>query len=122
VVGAVIDPGICLDLRCRNSQPILKNAYEQLLSRGIIEKRNTVIENGVPLKRDLDCLVIETAQEMFLSRYNISFDTVIGTFYEGRETYPGAGMREKTHTQICVRNPRCILGYFKPRTETGVLI
>lgn len=36
-------------------------------------------------------------------------------FSEGERIYPGAGIREKTHVQICVRNPNCIKGYFSPR-------
>ena len=43
------------------------------------------------------------------------FDSVRGTFEEGNEMYPGAGFREKTHTQVCVRNLNCIKGYFIPR-------
>jgi len=68
------------------------------------------------LRRDLDCLIINSACEMSRDSASRTFDTVIGTFLEGKEIFPGAGMRDKTHTQICVRNQDCILGYFRPRS------
>lgn len=42
------------------------------------------------------------------------YDSVRCGFSEGQELYPGAMLFEQTHIQICVRNPRSILGYFKP--------
>lgn len=117
VVGAFIDPGNCLDLRCRENQEILKIAYEIYCKEyGTPEQKNDFYEEGVPLRRDLDCLIIEFACELHSCFNGKAFDTVIGTFLEGKEVYPGAGMRDKTHTQICVRNPDCILGYFRPRS------
>jgi len=117
VVGAFIDPGRCLDLRCRDNQEIIRSAYDQYcMDYGVPEERNESYEEGIPLKRDLDCLMIEAACKMNRNPSGRTFDTVIGTFLEGMEIYPGAGMRDKTHTQICVRNPDCILGYFRPRS------
>ena len=43
------------------------------------------------------------------------FDTVRGFFVEGSELYPGAGLRDPDHVQICVRNPKCLKGFFLPR-------
>lgn len=114
-VGAIINPGRCLDLRCRDGQEILRMAYEFYCKEfGIPSEENSSFKEGVPLRRDLDCLIIETACSLFSDKEN-PFDTVIGTFFEGKDIYPGAGMRDKTHTQICVRNPKCILGYFIPK-------
>lgn len=65
--------------------------------------------------RDLDCAVIE---DLHLLRDNStlpSFDSVRGLFTEGGEIYPTSGFKEKTHIQICVRNPNCIKGFFIPR-------
>jgi hypothetical protein len=36
-------------------------------------------------------------------------------FVEGQELYATAGLRSLDHIQICVRNPRSIIGYFLPR-------
>ena len=42
-------------------------------------------------------------------------DSIRAAFIEGEEIYPGAGFNEKTHIQICIRNPNCIKGFFLPR-------
>lgn len=42
------------------------------------------------------------------------YDSVRGVFWEGSELYPSAGFKEKSHVQLCVRNPNCIKGYFRP--------
>lgn len=42
------------------------------------------------------------------------YDSVRGVFEEGLEPYPGSAFKEKTHIQVCVRNPNCIKGYFAP--------
>jgi hypothetical protein len=34
-------------------------------------------------------------------------------FPEGTELYPGAGFRDKTHIQLCVREPEQIMGVFR---------
>ena len=33
--------------------------------------------------------------------------------------FADAGFAAKTHIQICVRNPVCIKGYFRPLDQTG---
>ena len=33
---------------------------------------------------------------------------------EGESVYPGAAIYSKTHIQIAVRDPACIMGYFLP--------
>ncbi|MCL1984404.1 MAG: hypothetical protein FWG58_03270 [Methanomassiliicoccaceae archaeon] len=118
VVGAFIDPGRCLDLRCREGQEVVRSAYKNYYQKyGVPEQKNTSFTDGIPLKRELDCLMIEAACKMDRDPDKGTFDTVIGTFIEGKEIFPGAGICDKTHTQICVRNPDCILGYFNPRGE-----
>jgi hypothetical protein len=41
-------------------------------------------------------------------------DSVRGMFPEGEELYPTARFQKQNHIQICVVNPNCILGYFRP--------
>jgi len=36
-------------------------------------------------------------------------------FVEGEPLYENAGLRTLDHVQICVRDPRKIIGYFLPR-------
>jgi hypothetical protein len=66
------------------------------------------------LLRKLDCTVIEFLHQLLRERKLPAYDSVRGLFFEGPELYPNAGFREKNHTQICVRNPRCIRGVFIP--------
>jgi hypothetical protein len=120
VVGAIIDPKKCLDLRCREGHEVLRDAYEYLREKGGLEEKNSSFRDGIPLKRELDCIVIENACKTVINSGR-PFDSVIGTFFEGKEIYPGAGLRDKTHTQICIRNSDCILGYFWPRDEKDIL-
>ena len=42
------------------------------------------------------------------------YDTVRAAFWEGGELFPGSGFHGADHTQICVRNLDCALGYFRP--------
>jgi hypothetical protein len=120
VIGAVLDLGHCLNLTDYASKDILQKGYEILvLKHEMLDlplPKNCVLdEGGYTLLRDLDCAVIQQIH-MFNEEENLpSFDSVRGVFTEGKPAYPGAGFREKTHIQICIRNPNCIKGYFCPR-------
>ena len=115
VAGAFTDPGRCMDIRCRENQEMLKAAYDFCCKEyGTPEQKNASYEEDIPLRRDSDCFITEFACELYSDSDGRTFDTVIGTFLEGKEICPGAGMRDKTHTQICVTE--CILGYFRPRS------
>lgn len=67
------------------------------------------------LIRKLDCAVIQTAHQISKQAVGSSYDSVRGVFWEGKPLYKGAGFKEKNHIQICVCNPNCIKGYFRPR-------
>jgi len=122
VIGAVIDLGYCLDLIEYENAKLLKSAY-QLLCESIEKEGKTVPMNkditgkSDRLLRELDCAVIETIHKLMTSSVQNGFDSVRGIFIEGEEVYPGSGIREKDHIQICVRNPNCIKGYFRPRVR-----
>ena len=115
VVGALIHPMNCLDLRCQEAIDRLRDAYG-IISQNEVSK-NSCLRDNYFMRRDLDCLVIETASVITEGTSRQKYDSVIGTFEEGGKAYPGAGFREKTHTQVCVRNPECVLGYFLPRKQ-----
>lgn len=120
VLGAIIDLGACLNLNERDGVNILETYYERLKKdceiNGYELKRNkSPDEGGYPLLRYLDCAVITEIHKDFDNNKELRFDTVVGTFLEGKAAYPNAGFNNKTHTQVCVRNANCILGYFLPR-------
>lgn len=119
VIGAVIDLGYCLNLLESDKLEILKLGYEIL--KEMHEKSGTSLpqNRAVPgspdlLLRNLDCAVIEIAHTYNEQTNKRPFDTVRAVFVEGKELYPNAGFYEKNHIQICVRNPNCIKGYFRP--------
>lgn len=46
--------------------------------------------------------------------------TVRGVFLEGVPAFPGASIFTKTHTQVAVRDPAVIVGYFRPSRYTSL--
>jgi len=117
VVGAVIDLGYCLNLTDSSFVPILKNAYSALETRFNKEEMPRNVGGKDSLLRYLDCAVIEQVHDQIDEVGLRKFDSVRGIFVEGDEIYEGSGFYEKTHVQICVRNPNCIKGYFAPLSE-----
>ena len=123
-VGAVIDLGYCLDLMDSSGIETIKRYYNIL-------KENTKIE-GLSLPQNinhpkvsgndktlryLDCAVIELLHSEIKKAGEKEFDSVRALFIEGQPIYEDAGFYNKTHIQICIRNPNCIKGYFLPRTR-----
>ena len=43
-----------------------------------------------------------------------TFHSVRGVFQEGEPAFNGAGIKLKSHIQIAVRDPRALIGYFRP--------
>ena len=120
VLGAVIKLGHCLDLTDFQHINLLKKSYQLLattfqnLNLDLPTNKKVGAEKDL-LLRELDCLVIQTLHLQREDKGLPPFDSVRGIFWEGEEIYPNAGIKEKTHVQICIRNPNCIKGYFLPR-------
>lgn len=124
VIGAVIDLGFCLDLVTMDNLGLLARSYETLqksyAAAGLDLPRNkprtkSETQSADLLRRELDCLVIEALHDSMQEEKKPAFDSVRGVFWEGEELYPNAGFRAKNHIQLCIRNPNCIKGYFRPR-------
>jgi hypothetical protein len=126
VIGAIINPGNCLDLTDTESLRLVKETYEvhKLVQEYSEEKPLPENEKGFSgdedlVKRHLDCAVINLLHEVrkrSSEKEVAPFDSVRGTFVEGPELYPGAKIMSRTHIQICVRDPkRSVIGYFLPR-------
>jgi hypothetical protein len=122
VIGAVIDPGNCLNLLESNSLRLLEDVY-QFLREAHETARIPMPENKVDakthelLRRNLDCAVIESLHTSNKERGVREYDTVRGVFVEGSCLYPNSGFHKRNHIQICVRNAQCIMGYFRLLTE-----
>lgn len=118
VIGAIIDPGYCLNLLDSRSLRVVQDAYEQFsavmaAAREELPRNRRPDESGNPLLRNLDCAVIQWAHQMRAIEGERAFDTVRGVFVEGKPLYPESGFNQKSHIQVAVRNMDCILGYFR---------
>jgi hypothetical protein len=121
VVGAIIDLGSCLNLLDSRFIEMVRDAHRELVlvseAVGVDLPRNT---GGSDLfKRQLDCAVLRTLHQNRQERGESRFDTVRAAFIEGGQLYENAGFAAKSHIQICVCEPRCIKGYFRPLDEDG---
>ncbi|HEY1201935.1 MAG TPA: hypothetical protein VGE79_13180, partial [Niastella sp.] len=139
VIGALLQPGYCCDFLDSKFIRMLAANYK------IMEEEYKNLEMALPrnkdlphdrykdmILRELDCLTIEFMHERMLRDVqtemqakgfsnNDVFDSTRGAFIEGGPIYEGAGIYEKTHIQICIRNLNCIKGFFLPRKETDFL-
>nr|WP_295867370.1 hypothetical protein [uncultured Chitinophaga sp.] len=135
VVGAVLHLGYCCDFMETEYLRLLSNYHRNMMEKydalGIPLPENRNLpghESGDKVLRYLDCAAIEFMHEEIwrsakaeVRKQNPArirnFDSTRGVFTEGAPVFKGAGLFEKTHIQICIRNPNCILGFFKPRKE-----
>lgn len=119
VIGAVISLGNCLNLADYKSNDILKTGYEILKYELELNEKELPVNRNIKgnddlLYRDLDCAVIQRIHQYNREKDKRPFDSVRGIFLEGKPVYKNSGIREKTHVQLCINNPNCIKGYFKP--------
>jgi hypothetical protein len=135
-VGAAIELGNCLDLTTQSGIDAVKVAYDLFIA--MAEETGTPTPKnedpardrvGDKILRRLDCAVINylfeilrTAQES--DPKSQPYTTIRALFPEGSRLYPDAGFWDKTHIQICIREPRQILGVFQipewQRKELGL--
>lgn len=120
VIGAVIQMGTCLDLMQAESIRVVREAHGRLSSiydeAGTEMPKNRIVSGELAL-RHLDCAVVQ-----FLHRHRMevglpAYDTVRAAFPEGSPLYETAGFLERTHIQICVRNPASVLGCFRVKVR-----
>jgi hypothetical protein len=122
VVGAIIDPGNCLDLAEESSLELVKAAFEGF--RRLSEDSGEPLPINEPgykgdsdlVKRHLDCAVLNFLHETRGAEEFHAYHTVRAPFLEGGELFNGSKLSEKCHVQWCVRDPkRSVIGYFRPR-------
>ena len=119
VLGAYIHLGQCFDLTDTVATGLAGTYYhamERKLARSGLpmpENRPAGNQDFDLVLRRLDCAVLNFTLSA-LASMGMSHDTVRGVFPEGEPAFPGAKIHTKTHVQIAVRNPACIVGYFRP--------
>lgn len=119
VIGAIIDLGHCLNLVESAHLKLMRDGYERLSV--LCGMAGTSMPANRPAKgskdlilRNFDCAVVESVHQLAQEAGQPAYDSVRGVFWEGRQLYPNAGFRSHNHIQVCVRNPNCIKGYFRP--------
>lgn len=122
MIGAIIDPGNCLDLAEESSLKLVKAAFKVFSKLSQIS--NLPLPANEPgykgdqdlVKRHLDCAVLNFLHESRDAEGLSAYQTVRGPFSEGGELFKGSKLMDKTHVQWCVRDPkRSIIAYFRPR-------
>jgi hypothetical protein len=120
VIGALIQLGNCFDLLdIRFTRDLEANAAD--LERAMTAVGQALPENqtiGVHdfdwLRRDRDCFVLNSVIPIIEADTGRLYHTVRGVFQEGEPAFRGAGIKLKSHIQVAVRDPRAIIGYFRP--------
>jgi hypothetical protein len=120
VVGALIQLGNCFDLMDVRFTTLLGSLYPpwraSLDARGTQLPRNDGKTEDLLLRR-LDCAVVNWAMDVLKVDEGVEYDVVRGGFVEGGPCFEGSGIRRQSHVQVSVRNPRCIVGVFRPMME-----
>lgn len=127
VIGAFIHLGRCFDLARSESTAALGGAHAALLAQLATVGAPVPVNHpgrgggGDLLLRELDCAVLNFhLRDIDAARGHGStyYQTVRGVFVEGVPAFPGASIFTKTHTQVAVRDPAVIVGYFRPSRYT----
>lgn len=121
VVGAVIDLGNSLDFTESESIQLVREAHASFLDLmkkiGTAPPQNKTLSTGVKLQK-LDCAVLNALHFVREEQGKIPFDSVRAPIIEGAQLYQGSNFYEKTHFQLCVREPNRIVAYFRPKKMT----
>ncbi|WP_017328352.1 hypothetical protein [Synechococcus sp. PCC 7336] len=125
VVGALIQLGNCFDLMDTRFTLELGEAASQYVSSLQAKSAAQPIPKNVGqgfAARKFDCAVINTYLQALESR-GTAYDTVrcgfveAGSAYSNQELRIHMGIYQQSHIQLAIRNPRCIIGAFRPRLE-----
>ena len=120
VIGAVIQLGSCFDLLD------VRFTRELSLHAADLEKEFLAAGRSLPgnetsgtgdfdwLRRHRDCFVLNSVIPQMEKLHGCTFHSVRGVFQEGEPAFNGAGIKLKSHIQIAVRDPRALIGYFRP--------
>ena len=123
VIGAVLDLGNCVNLLDIRHHQTLKNTYEIYKNMFPDELGQIANKGGKDkLLRYLDCVVFLALHSILEHTNEPPADSIRCAFEEGVPSFPGSGILDKTHIQICVRNPSCVKGYFRPLDEKGAIL
>jgi hypothetical protein len=116
VLGAIIDLGNCLNLIDAEHLDLVRAAHRTYLDSCKISNFKPAQNKGRDMRaRYLDKAVFDTLHQLRKDQGEPPFETIRAFFVEGEPLYDNAGLRALDHVQICVRDPKNIVGYFLPR-------
>ncbi|MDY7230122.1 hypothetical protein [Hyalangium rubrum] len=119
VVGAVLQLGRCFDLLDTRFTEDLADAHREFAAQARAQGLPLPVNRGRTPDRELrylDCTVLNWYLLRMIAR-GTPYDSVRCAFLEGEPVYEGAGIYKKTHIQISICNPTCIVGTFIPTLE-----
>jgi hypothetical protein len=108
---------------------LLDTANTALLRRWYVEFKHFVQQKGtrMPHNRDApgsrrgdkvlrfrDCAVIDYTLKYVAEGEGVKYQAVRGVFLEGKPAFPGSKIAFKSHIQIAVKDPVCIVELFPP--------
>lgn len=121
VLGALIHLGDCFDLLDMEYTGFLRDTFPMIEEAFKAEHPGSDLpRNGGPglRSRKLDCAIINWAIPMLEADRGKRFQSVRCVFTEGEPVFAGSCIMLKSHIQIAIRDPSCILGYFRPSQDT----
>lgn len=121
VVGAYINPGLCLNLTDLAITRELQGAYKEweTIARLAGKELPSNIKDpasGEIVSRPLDCAFFQFIHSTRASAGLPAYDSVLGVFESNPPVFPGSAIKLRTHIQIAVRSHNehsNILGYFR---------
>ena len=110
VVASMTRLGTCFDLLDPYNVRELEAAFRDL--RDKLTLAGETVPKNVKARKFLDCAVFEAAYDG-IEAGGGAVDTTRAVFVPsgtGGRVWPSSGIHRETHIQLCVRNPKCILG------------
>jgi hypothetical protein len=117
IVGALLQLGRCFDLMDTRFTDELPLAFDMLKKLHEAQHRPLPANAGKTpdkLLRHRDCAVLNFYLSWLIQNRGDAYDTVRCGFVEGPPAFDGSGIRHRSHVQIAVRNPACVIGVFRP--------
>jgi hypothetical protein len=117
IVGALVQLGRCFDLMDTRFTDELPLAFDMLKTLHEAQQRPLPTNAGKTpdkLLRHRDCAVLNFYLSWLFQKRGDIYDTVRCGFVEGPPAFDGSGIQHRSHVQIAVRDPACVVGVFRP--------
>lgn len=115
VVGALLKLSSVVDVSTQDGIEAFRVSYEALKISGVPLKKNKKSKEDDPdvILRGLDRQVFINLHQMLQDQDLSPVDAVRGAFPQGQPVAPTSAIFSNSHVQIALRNPACVLGYFR---------